>query len=44
MDRFFGKDRQDLPLGVVYATEKQTPLKSCPDPAEPASCAVLAGF
>ena len=27
MDRFFGKDRQDLPLGVVSATEKQTPLK-----------------
>lgn len=27
MDRVLGKDRQDLPLGVVYATEKQTPLK-----------------
>ena len=33
MDRVCGKDRLDLPLGVVKATQKQTPLKSCPDPA-----------
>ena len=27
MDRICGKARQVLSLGVVYATEKQTPLK-----------------